>query len=326
MPSIYTHYKFGIDVLAKLDKNTQNLIRPKKDYYYIFNQSFDTLYYYNFLSLKKGSDIRSFAHHAHRCNTNKFFANAINYIIDNSLEENSEVMVFLYGFLNHYALDTTMHPYLNYKSGRYNPLDKSTKKYKGVHTTIEIMLDKYMYEKNTKLPWNNYKIYHDFLKKLEFSSTLVEALNTIFKDTFDKENIGNIYNISNNQSALIYRLLVKDKCGIKKKGYKMLDFFTPNKDSLYSSFSWYIKEFDTSLLNKNHLPWCNPVSNEEMYEDSFMELYLKAQNYAINLINETNKVIFERKNINALLDLLGNKNYETGLPISDKRLLKYFEF
>lgn len=326
MPSIYTHYNFGLDVLKKLDKKTSTMINGKNDYYNLFNESFDTLYYYNFLSLKKGKNIREFAHYMHRSNSTQLFLNIINYIKDNNLEDNKEVICFLYGLINHYSLDTTMHPYLNYKSGRFNKLDKSTKKYKGIHTNMELMIDRYFYETTTNKNWNDYKIYNDFLKDLNFSNELKNTIDDVFYETFNKQNMAFIFEKSNKDSRTIYKLLVKDKYGIKKFLYSLVDLVTPSKKDKYKSYSWHVETADEFLLNNEHRAWCNPIDNDIMYEDSLMDLYNKATHYSLELIKEINNVIYRDKKIDKLVLLLGNKNYETGYPIEDKRILKYFEF
>ena len=47
MPTLYTHYKIGKKVLDKLDKPLKENIQKNINYYYIFNQGFDNLYYYH---------------------------------------------------------------------------------------------------------------------------------------------------------------------------------------------------------------------------------------------------------------------------------------
>ena len=119
---------------------------------------------------------------------------------------------------------------------------------------------------------------------------------------------------------------MKDRYGIKKLGYHTIDICTPFKNSLYSSYSQHVPKVNKKLLNADNLPWCNPVDKDMFYEKSFFNLYDEALNYSINLIKTANCVIKNEQNISELLKLLGNKNYETGLSIDDKRLLQYFEF
>jgi hypothetical protein len=41
----------------------------------------------------------------------------INYIKDNNLYNDDDVLSYLYGYINHYVLDKTIHPYVRYKTG-----------------------------------------------------------------------------------------------------------------------------------------------------------------------------------------------------------------
>ena len=88
MPSIYVHTIFADDVKERLDNKTQKIINTKDKYYKMFSQSFDNLYYYNFLSLRRGKDIRKLATYCHTHNTQKYFMNMISYIKNHNLYKN----------------------------------------------------------------------------------------------------------------------------------------------------------------------------------------------------------------------------------------------
>ena len=77
MPSIYTHTIFANEVKKKLDKKTQKIIEDKMNFYKLFSQSFDNLYYYNFLSFKKGKQIRNLASYCHNNKCQEYFLNII---------------------------------------------------------------------------------------------------------------------------------------------------------------------------------------------------------------------------------------------------------
>jgi len=200
MPSIYTHTTFANDVYNKLNKDIQNTINEKKEFYKMFSQSFDNLYYYNFLSLKKGKHIRNLAKYCHTHKTQEYILNIINYIKKNKLNNNNEVLCYLYGTINHYISDSTLHPYINYRTGRYfKERHEATKKYIGIHTNTEIELDAYYYNLNTKKSFKKYKIYKD-IPILKFNNQLTNTINYAFKETYDIDNLGEIYNKSYNQS------------------------------------------------------------------------------------------------------------------------------
>ena len=43
---------------------------------------------------------------------------------ENNLENNNDVLTFLYGYIMHYALDTKVHPYVIHKAGIFNKKKK----------------------------------------------------------------------------------------------------------------------------------------------------------------------------------------------------------
>ena len=124
MPSIYTHNYFAKDVEKKLVK-TNNLKIKDNRYMLIFAQSFDNLFYYNVLSLKKGAKIRNLGHYAHTHNILDYFVNLISYIKENKLYDDPN-LGYLYGSVCHYALDSTAHPYVHYFSGRFSKKKKKS--------------------------------------------------------------------------------------------------------------------------------------------------------------------------------------------------------
>ena len=326
MPSIYTHTVFASDVKNKLDKKTKTLIDEHINFYNMFSQSFDNLYYYNFLSFKKGNDIRKLGGYCHRHKTQNYFMNMIKYIKDNNLQDNSEVLCYLYGSINHYVSDSTFHPFITFKTGRYSQSRKEqTKKYIGIHTNTEIRIDAYYYEKINKKRFKQYKIYNELIHKLTFSKELLNTIDYTFKETFKKENMGKIFNRSYNQSKNIYRILMYDRFGIKLFFYQLIDFLFPNKDKKIASFSLYKEPIEETFFNRKHNYWCNPVDMDLISDDSWDDLYKKALKKAVKFIEATNLYLENKITENKYKKIIGNNHYGTGLDCTDKRIIQYFE-
>lgn len=326
MPSCYTHNKFSKDVLKTLDKETKQTIEKSKYIYEIFSQSFDNLFYYNFLSLRKGKAIRDLAHYAQNHYINDYFLNIMKYIIDNNLYNNTEVLCYLYGSLNHYALDSTMHPYIIYKTGDYNKNNKESKKYKGMHNKFERDLDAYNYEIDTNKEFKKYKIYNDLFKHTIFSNELKNAIDYTYENTFKVKNMGTIYNNSFNQGNLIYTLLVFDPYGIKQFFYKIVDFLTPLKKKKYQYFSFYTKPLDKKELNFDNKIWNNPCDKNITSTKSYDELYIDAINMSNHLINCCNEYLKNNLSEEELRTQLKDLSYGRGLPWKEKQRYRYFEY
>ena len=125
MPSSITHGYFALDVLDKLENKYIKYI--DKELLKAFGQGPDPLYFYNLATLSKGKYIRNnYPELLHNYKTKNFFITLIKEIKERKLEKNKQTISFLYGFICHYALDTTIHPYILYKTGIYNKNQKET--------------------------------------------------------------------------------------------------------------------------------------------------------------------------------------------------------
>lgn len=273
MPALYTHYKFGQDVLNKLNENIKNNILKEIKYYNMFNQGFDNLYYHF-----KWTYYKNFGIKAHNNNIDIFFRNIFNYIKDNNLNNNSKITNMLYGFINHYTLDTIIHPFINYQVKNLNI----------PHTKIEFMLDYYLFSKQN-IKWDN-KFYNILIPKLKFDKDLKNFLDFVFKKTYSKSNIGEIFNRSHNNGYYIYKYFITDLYGIKTFFYKIIDYIFNSNDFKFSK-NTFTKNIDPRILNKEKLEWCNPKNKNEIYTYSFNELYTKSQMICKYLCNEAYKVL-----------------------------------
>ena len=114
MPSSITHAYFSVDLYNELPKKCQE--RIDLDYLKMFTQGSDPFMFYNFFVGKKNKTISHIQYIVHTKKTNMFFKNNISYIIDNNLNNNKEILSYLYGYISHYYLDLYTHPFLYYKT------------------------------------------------------------------------------------------------------------------------------------------------------------------------------------------------------------------
>src|SRR5574344_2733260 len=141
MPSIVTHHLFAEDVLNKLPKSIQKSINPSLKEYYIFAQSFDNLFYYQFFCLNAGYDIQHLGHIAQETNTNLYFKSILNEA--KKYPNDTSILAYLYGSICHYILDSNCHPYIFY----YSKTPELSLKYRGWHERMEVNIDAYMLKK-----------------------------------------------------------------------------------------------------------------------------------------------------------------------------------
>ena len=116
---------------------------------------------------------------SHRKKKEEFIFNMINYIKENKLTDNKEVMGILYGHISHYIMDDTMHPLVRLIDKESSPVRMKS------HTLIEGMIDSYIvkYKYNMEI-LDILKKYLTTYKDIRFSQALYN-LNIISDDTKD---------------------------------------------------------------------------------------------------------------------------------------------
>ena len=144
MPAIFTHLQFGKDVIASLPPSFSNLVAKYPQCFYVGTQGPDLLFYYKPLSGKKNATRRKAWYYHDDLPSGALFlrgAKALvedkeNYDAQGNFTPQSKEAAYLLGFLCHFCLDYTTHPYIDDQSieGR-------------THGKIESELDKRIFQK-----------------------------------------------------------------------------------------------------------------------------------------------------------------------------------
>lgn len=324
MPATATHAFFAEDVYHKLDSKYQKMIEKDKKSFLMFSQSMDSMMFYNLLNLKKGKKLRKISHIFHTKKINFYFENLIEYIKRNQYYRDSQTLAYLYGLICHYCLDSTIHPYIFYKTGKYNKNQKNTLKYNSLHNYMETFID------NKLIIQRGYNYKKFTFKKLcfdfkTFSEELNDTINFSFKTTYHINNMSQIYYQSLKQMCCILQLFRLDKYGIKKFFYKIIDHITPKKMLKLESISYYHVKDLHDYLNQQKNKWCYPTNQEISSKQDFFELYEEGIEKAVQIIHQINYYFFNNKSIK-ICKIFQNKSYLTGIDCNKNSNLRYFEF
>lgn len=326
MAGTLTHAYFSLDLFDRLGIRSKELVIDNRELLKTFSQSTDILYFYNITNLKKGKKIRDFGHYFQRDRTYDFFSTLINYIKYNNHQYNSEVMAFLYGMISHYVLDSTMHPYIIYKTGNFKKIDKSTYKYNHLHADLETYLDNYIVALKENIKPQKFKCYNFCFNVESFSDELIEVIDFTYKEVFGIDNFHKYFLTAIKQMKLFYRVFRYDPIGVKKCFYKVVDLVSPKFLLRKESLSYHINTSGKrKLLNLEHERWYNPTDKRTRSDKSLLELYTFALNKAEKMIKDINGYMYYDKKVN-LKRVVGNNSYVTGKDCSKKKELKFFEF
>jgi hypothetical protein len=321
MPSTITHTYFCLDIYNGLEPKIKDKLSNHTEFFKTFGSGPDLLYFH------PSKHIRDLGGVVHRQKSKDFFINLIKYIKDNNLENNYEIVAFLYGFIAHYVLDSTVHPYVFYKTGVFNKNNPLSYKYSGMHADMENSIDLFMIQKRTNLDPKKFKG-HQFCFNINNASIdLYNAIDYVFLKTFGEKNIGKMYLKSSFFMKWAYYMLKYDPLGCKKRVYKVIDRFTSPKifKTYFLSLNIDIND-KTHYLNLEKKQWCHPTSETEIYHHSFYDLYSLALKEALKIINELNKVLYGNNSMNILNNTFLNLSYISGKNCDLKLKLKYFEF
>lgn len=326
MPSTMTHTYFAEDVYEKLDKNIKQKLKNNLNFFKTFAQGPDPLFFYDIIGFKQ--EIRKFGGYVHKNNTQDFYINLITYIKDNNLENDSHVLAFLYGFICHYVSDSTIHPFIQYKTGEFKKKDKKTYKYNGLHHEMEYYIDIYLIYQKERIEPKNFKVYKNILNIKNLTPNLIKTIDFVFKTTYNKDNMSDIYLKGVKKMKSFFKIFNYDKIGFKKTFYKIIDLISPNSFEKKEILSFHVPyDRKKHYLNLEKGTWNHPMYKEEKYNYSLIELYIISIKKAIHLINETDKILNNKNlNISKLKLLFDNTSYKTGKNCDDKNELKYFEF
>ncbi len=328
MPATITHAYFSLDVYDKIDNKNKKINEKYLLRFKMFSQSTDSIMFYNIESIKKGKDIRNFQYYFHTNKSHDFFITLCKYIKDKKLFDNSEVISFLYGFICHYVLDSTIHPFVIYKSGIMNKSNPNSYKYNCKHNYMETFLDNKMImdrwaSKNKS--YSTFRLDKFCFDTKDFSSELTDTIDFVFKKVFFIDNMSRIYLKSLRQmKSFLFRYRM-DRLGLKRLGYRTIDLFTSPSTFKFDCLSYhYIPKNEEIYLNLEHKAWYNPIDKSIKSYDSFYDLYDKAVFKAVRIINEVCNY-FEDKKV-SLSNVFTNNSYLTGLNCELGDECKFFEF
>ena len=322
MPATITHSYYAKDLYEVLPDNITSkldLSRTK-----MFANSTDSFMFYNILSLKSDNNLRKFQYYFHTHKTNQFFINLLEYVRKNNIDD-TDTYSFIVGFISHFVLDSNIHPYIIYRTGMFNKKDKNTYKYNGIHHFMEVFLDNDLIMRRENINPYKFNITKYCFNTKKFSNDLNNTIDYTFYTTFDLKNMSKKYYRSLKQMKTFLRLFRKDRFGIKKFFYKLIDTITPRGVFRFECISYhYPLEDKHNYLNNNHNMWKNPADDSITSTESFVDLYLKSLKEARDITIK----VFEYLNgedIN-LESLFLNKTYTSGLDCDKEKELKYFEF
>lgn len=238
----------------------------------------------------------------HAYKTKEYFLKLAKLIKKNNLQYNKEVMAFLYGQLDHFILDSVMHPLIYYMTEN----KKSNHKIKS-HGLIENWIDDYTSTKYNKRELLYYKKW--FIKDLK----LIHLLNKLYEKVYNTKHEGIKYSFGMFATIMFDTLARTNLIKIVPliiDGINLGDF--TYKEDLKRVLPY---------LNLKKETWYNPETGEK-HNLSFDELWDKSIDIVIKVIEDINGYLYYDKPLTSSY-ILDDISWNTGLPCSKGQTLKY---
>lgn len=300
MPNLVAHYVFGEYILKKLSDNIRSIIER---HVYDFALAGPDIWFCGGYYEKKSKLLSQRCDYMHKNKTGQFLMELLETTL---FSENKELLFsYLTGYLCHYCLDRTCHPYILYCTGNQHD-----------HVRLEIAIDSLFIRKRYNcLPWR-FQFNKGILLLDKLPECISEEIDSIYYNTYEWNDAFKDINRCIKGQKRFYSL-VQDPFGIFTKVFKIRSAITGREFPIQTYFH---KDLPPSIdyMNKRHQRWRNPFDPDIISMESFKELYDRAACDCIKMIKECYYCAFCGKQINAL-DVLGNSSYYSGLPWNDSR-------
>ena len=325
MPSSVTHAYFAMDVWNHLLPKYQDKIKGKRGYYKLFAQGSDPFMFYHWFVGKKAKMGMETQKKMHTSLTRKFFLTTVKEIYDRKLNQDPEVMSYLYGYICHYFLDLYLHPFIVYQAGEFRIEDKNTYSYQNRHQKIEYRIDSYIIQEKLQEDPKKFKVQPYLFEVEHFSKSLQEVIIRSIGQVYEIQDSVSLYEKSLWWMQKFFRYVNYDPWGIKGILYRGIDQMTPRKIPRLEELSYHTNDDGKKYLNLEKKPWCDPWNQKNVHTTSFEDLYQVALQDAHRAIVEVTNMLETTINENRLKQIFRDLSFATGLPCSQQVKFQYFK-
>lgn len=241
----------------------------------------DVCYFHRAMPWQMGT-LRNFGKKMHYSDPNKLFAAMNDIVLKN---DNPSVKSFVEGFLCHYALDSTVHPFVYAAIPRYK--DDKNVKYNNsfIHNLIEYKTDALILMKNKgkRIKTLDLKSVISTETKAVSAASFVMAsvVNELFADKPVCQNkfIRAYADLSYNT----LRMQKVDNARVKNlSDIENLFHIGPALSPLF----WGEPDYSYDYMNLEHKSWANPNEPDVMFNDSYIDLTENAVDYTCELVTK----------------------------------------
>ncbi len=298
MPDLYVHMRLARDVLGDdVDETMVALGAMGPDpFYYV-------------IASNQRAKARRLGDAFHEKTINALFATMLDFV---ARRRSTALESYVYGYLTHFALDVSAHPYVHYHVGdaRLEPGSDA------LHLRFERAIDARLIQEDTGASPDRLACKR-FFPVSRVPRDICALIDHIALECFDISGAGDVYALGYRRMRFVFSHLVRDRTGVKTALLSLLDRLRQTGPRFVDVTFRTATKSRFDVLNRDRRVWHHPVSGEPSRK-SFDDLYLDAYDEANRLIGAV-KAHFETGDTLYVRTLFGNRSLRTGLDVGDAR-------
>ncbi|MGI5958452.1 MAG: zinc dependent phospholipase C family protein [Massiliimalia sp.] len=286
MPDFTTHYLFGEQVFEELSPDIQTIIGENRTAFNYGTEGPDFLFFFRSISGALSGNplvpLGSRLHSQHIGETMDFMKHYIASKQEDA-EEYRVLCAYYMGFICHYFLDKTVHPYVYFLQGSlcaHHP----ERTPRSMHCRIEAELDSILYQFFKKKPVTTFSVKNHFtmdaFSKNVISRMYSELFETVFDTSVEVKDLMQSFDDTRNASCLLY-----DNSGVLPVMRNILgELFPKTLDITYMIKPKTVKT-DTANIRENL--WHHPLNPDQKSRKSVLGLFHDAKDAVVPALEAT---------------------------------------
>ena len=299
MPDPTVHVSFGREVLASLPEEVRGRIAAGSCTFALFGPDVWFLY-------KPVGGHESRGRRMHTTRPGLFLTSLLRRARNSAAR--AELFSYLAGFLCHYALDSTTHPYIIYVTADRYVFPRS-------HMCFEHALDAAVMKRDG-LWGTNHPVTDHYFPRVRLPESIREDVDAVYKAVYGWEHCWK----DMNRACLRYRWcfrIMENPRGFAARITRLTRIRTLR--SLIYSESFFL---DKDPENLEHRTWRHPFDPTVTSSESFPEMRERARRFAVDAITAAYRFLWQGEGTEESVSaLIGDRSYLSGLPSDDPRNL-----
>lgn len=309
MPGFVTHYVFGVNAYKNLpDPDIKRIIKERKNAFSLGLQGPDLFFYFMPSSLGFKPNI---ANIMHKKRTGDFFRSLIDAVSIFDKKKDYEIAyAYIQGFMGHYLLDTTMHPYVYSRVG--TSVSKQTL---GIHFGLETDIDREVLMHYKGVRQNDFSHVSVISLSKREKNIIARLLNSAILKTYGITITTTLIKASI-VSFGIESILLSDPKMTKHRFISFIENHTLGY-GLVSPLLVNECRHSEDPCNEAHREWVNPWEPSMRGTASVFEMLDSLQNKYVRYMESMDCALNDSHDMlqddsPAILSLLGNNSYSSG--------------